>query len=127
MSYTLFDGALPNGASQNGTAFGQSARDNLNAVRDACIMGGGFPGFNLAVSGGTAEQPTQLLYSKGTERVRVTLTWGTTGGEAGNVTVAVYAYSANSGADYTTTPNGAIGTLTITYDASANVVSTLWS
>jgi hypothetical protein len=128
MAYTLFNGALPNGASQNGTQFGQSARDNLNAVRDACILGGGFPGFNMASNvTPTAAQPTQLLYSKGTERVRATLTWGTVGGEAGNVTVAVYAYSANSGADYTTTPNGAIGTKTITYDGSGNVTATTWS
>lgn len=126
MAYTLFDPATP-ASSQTGTAFATSARNNLNAIRDAAILGGGFPGFNLAASGGTADQPTQLLYSKGTERVRATLTWGTVGGEAGNVTVAVYAYSANSGADYTTTPNGAIGTKTISYDASGNVVSTTWS
>lgn len=121
MAYTLFNGALPNGASQTGAQFGQSARDNLNALRDAAILGGGFPGFNLAASGGTAAQPTQLLYSKGTERVRATLTWGTTGGEAGNVTVAVYAYAPDA-ATYST-----IGTKTVTYDGSGNVTATTWS
>ncbi len=121
MAYTPFNGALPNGASQNGTAFGQSARDNLNALRDACVMGGGFFGFNLAVSGGTADQPTQLLYSKDNERVRATLTWGTAGSEAGNVTVAVYAYSPDA------TTYSTIGTKTVTYDGSGNVTATTWA
>lgn len=122
MAYTLFNGALPNGASQTGTQFGQSARDNLNALRDACIMGGGFFGFALTVSGGTASQPALMTYSKGTERVKAALTWGTAGGEAGNVTVAVYSYSSDSGVAYST-----IGTKTVTYDSSANVTATTWS
>ena len=122
MAYTLFDGSKPNPASQGITAFGQSARDNFNALRDACIMGGGFYGFNLAASGGTAAQPTQLLYSKSAERVRAALTWGTVGGEAGNVTVAVYSYSSDSGGTYST-----IGTKTVTYDGSGNVTTTTWS
>ena len=119
--YTLYDPTKPDPATQAGTAFGQSARDNLNALRDAAILGGGFPGFNLAASGGTPEKPTQLLYSKGTERVRATLTWGTVGGEAGNVTVAVYAYAPDA-ATYST-----IGTKTITDDANANVTATTWT
>lgn len=127
MAYTPYDPTKPDAAAQTLTQMGTSQRNNFNSVRDACILGGGFFGFNLAVSGGTAAQPAQLLYSKGTERVRALLTWGTVGGEAGNVTVAVYAYSANSGVDYTVTPNGAIGTKTVTYDASGNVLSTLWS
>ncbi len=122
MAYTLFDPTKPDAATQNGTSFAASARTNGAALRDACILGGGFPGFNLAASGGTAAQPTQLLYSKGTERVRATLTWGTVGGEAGNVTVAAYVYSANSGGLYET-----VGTKTITYDASANVTATSWA
>lgn len=125
MAYTVFDPALPNGgapANQNGTQVLQSARDNLKAVRDAAIMGGGFYGWNMAAAGGTAAQPATITFSKGTERVRAELTWGTTGGEAGSVTVAVYAYSSNSGTDYDT-----IGTNTITYDASGYVTATTWS
>lgn len=122
MSYTAFDATKPDAATQNGTQFAQSTRDNLAAVRDACVLGGGFPGWALAVSGGTAEQPATLTYSKGTERVRAVLTWGTTGGASGNVTQAVYAYSADSGTNYDT-----IGTKTITYDASGNVTATAWA
>jgi hypothetical protein len=101
---------------------GQSERNNLKAVRDACIMGGGFYGFNLAVSGGTAVQPALLTYSKGTEKINAALTWGTTGGEAGSVTVAVYSYSSDSGTTWAT-----IGTKTITYLSGGQVSATTWS
>lgn len=122
MTYTAFDPLKPDASTQNGTQFAQSTRDNLRTIRDAVIMGGGFYGWNMAAAGGTAEQPATITYSKGTERVRATLTWGSTGGEAGNVTVAVYAYSSNSGTDYDT-----IGTNTIAYDGSGNVTATTWS
>ncbi len=52
MAYPVFDTTKPDPASQGITAFGQSARDNIQTVRDACILGGGFPGFNLNASGG---------------------------------------------------------------------------
>lgn len=116
MAYTPHDPTTP-ASTQTGTAFATSTRQNLNALRDACIMGGGFYGFNLAAAGGTASEPATLTYSKGTERVRATLTWA-----SGNVTQAVYAYSANSGGLY-----DAIGTKTITYDGSQNVTATTWS
>jgi hypothetical protein len=122
MAYTLFDPTTPDATTQTLTQMGQSERSNLKAVRDACIMGGGFYGFNLAVSGGTADQPALLTYTKGTEKIKAALTWGTTGGEAGSVTVAVYSYSADSGNTWVT-----IGTKTITYDANANVTATTWS
>lgn len=122
MAYTPFDPTKPDAATQNGTQFAASARTNMAALRDACILGGGFPGFNLAVSGGTADQPALLTYSSGTERVKAALTWGTTGGEAGNVTVAVYSYSSNSGGSYDT-----IKTKTVTYDGSGYVTATTWS
>ena len=118
MTYTAFNGALPNGSSQTGTQFGQSARDNLNALRDACIMGGGFYGWNMAATGGTAAQPALLTYSSGTERLKAALTWDGNG----NVSVAVYSYSSDSGGSYST-----IKTKTITYDGSQNVTATTWA
>jgi hypothetical protein len=122
MAYVLFDPTTPDATAQTLTQMGQSERNNLKAVRDACIMGGGFYGFSLAVSGGTADQPALLTYTKGTEQIKAALTWGTTGGASGSVTVAVYSYSADSGSTWAT-----IGTKTITYDANANVTSTAWS
>jgi hypothetical protein len=122
MPYTPFDATKPDAASQNGTQFAQSARDNLKAIRDAALMGGGFFGWPLAISGGTAEQPTTFIYSSGTERVLAVITWGTTGGATGNPQTVVYSYSSNSGGAYDT-----IGTKTITYDANSNVTATSWS
>lgn len=117
MPYIVFNATKPDAATQNGTQFAQSARDNLRAIRDACLMGGGFFGWNMAAAGGTAEQPVTLTYGSGTERVRATLTWS-----GGNVTQAAYAYSADSGTNW-----DAIGTKTITYDGNGNVTATTWS
>lgn len=190
MPYTLYDPTKPDATAQTLTQMGTSERANFNALRDACILGGGFAGFNLSAAGGVGtgsitsnvltitamtsgsfgvgetlsgagisgspaitslgtgtggtgtynvthanvgsitvtgsnpapDAPRVMTWTKSTERIRAALTWGTTGGEAGNVTVAVYSYSSDSGATYST-----IGTKTVTYDGSGNVVSTLWS
>lgn len=121
MAYTPFTATSPDAATQNGTQFAQAIRYNQAALRDA-IVTGSMPGFNYSVSGGTAEQPAIIYFKKSTDWIRVTLTWGTTGGADGNVTVAVLAYSANSGGAYDT-----IATQTITYDANGNVTATTWS
>lgn len=115
MAYTPFNGALPNGATQNGTQFGKSSRDNLNALRDACIMGGGFFGFAMSKTGADPAQPTSLVYTKGTESITAALTWS-----AGKVTRAVYTYTVSG-------VSSAIGTKTINYDGASNVTSTSWS
>lgn len=125
MPYAAFNGALPNGAApdfQNGTAVLQSVRDNLNALRDACVMAGGFAGWNQTPSGGTEAQPAQVLSSKLTERVKALITWGTTGGEAGSPTVFVFSYSSDSGTNYST-----VGTLTIAYTANGYFNGSTWS
>lgn len=125
MTYPTFNPALPNGAApdlQTGPQVTQSVRDNQRVLRDAAILGGGFFGWPMTPSGGSASQPAVLTYSNGTERVKAALTWGSSGGAAGSVTVAAYSYSSNSGGAYE-----AIGIKTITYDASANVSGTSWS
>ncbi len=121
MTYTAFDDTLPNAATQNGTTAMQSVRDNLRAMRDAVVFSA-FPGWNFSKSGGTAEMPAIILYSKSTDRLRVSLTWGTTGGATDNVTVAVYEFSSNSGSSY-----DAIGTCTVTWDAAGLITATTWS
>ena len=121
MAYTQFNPATPDAATQNISQFAASVRANLAAIRDIAALGAA-PGWNYSWSGGTAEKPSIMLWSKGTERLRATCTWGTTGGAADNLTVAVFAYSANSGTTYDT-----IGTQTIAYDTAANVTSTTWS
>ena len=121
MAYTGLDLTKPDGATQNGTQVLQSVRDNQRALRDM-IVSGFAAGWAMTPSGGTADQRAQVIKSNGTERLRAALTWGTTGGEAGSVTVAVYSYSSDSGASYS-----AIGTKTVTYDGSGNVTTTTWS
>jgi hypothetical protein len=121
VAYSQFDPTKPDPATQAGTALANSIRTNEMALRDMCIMGT-FPGFNLSVSGGTAEKPAIIYMKKSAEWIRMTITWGTTGGETDNPTVIVYAYSSNSGGAWDT-----IGTLTTTYDANGNVTATTWS
>lgn len=122
MAYPTFDATKPTWVGQTGVELAQNVRDNVQAIRDACVLGGGFPGWNCTPSGGTAPEYAVLTYANGVERVKVELTWGTTGGEDGNPTVAAYSYSADSGSTYS-----AIGTKTITYDADGYVTATNWS
>lgn len=122
MTYTAFENDKPV-SSDNGNDTIDDARNNLMALRDAVIMGA-FGGWNYSKTDGTgsAEQPQYIFYKNGTDWIRATLTWGTSGGEDGNVTVAVWEYSSNSGSAY-----DAIGTETISYDVAGNVTSTAWS
>lgn len=120
MSYVPYDPATPN-PTQTGTNFANSSRDNLRALRDAAALGT-MPGWQFWTSGGTAEQPSQLIYGLLAERLRVTLTWGTAGATAGMVTQAVYAYSSNSGSTYFN-----IGTQTMVYDSNGFVTNVNWS
>lgn len=122
MTYTAYDNTNPDSTATGGMpVYSQSIRDNFQAMRDAVIMGA-MAGWNMTPSGGTAEQPATLTYSKGVERIKATLTWGTTGGADGNVTQSVYSYSSNGGTSW-----DVIGTMTVSYDASSNVTGTAWS
>ncbi len=121
MSYTAFDGSKPDPTTQGITAFASSTRDNLEALRDA-VVAGIMPGWNLSASGGTVDEPAAWIYAKGSERVKLELTWGTTGGEDGNVTVMVMKYSSDSGSNYDT-----VGTATFTYDSNGYCTAITWS
>lgn len=125
MAYTKHNLAHPDATTQNGTTAMNAIRFNFNALRDACILGGGFPGFNFSIGAGAADAPTQLMY-KGmggagnpptTEWIKADVTW-----VSGNVTGVTFSYSSNTGGTY-----DVIGTKTIGYDGSNNVVSTTWS
>ena len=120
MPYTAFEDAKPV-ATDNGLTVVDDIRHNLMALRDA-VVAGGMVGWNYSASGGSAHQRAEVIYSKGTERIRGTLTWGTLNGADGNVTKAIWAYSADSGVTY-----DAIGTEAIAYDADANVTAVTWA
>lgn len=123
-AYVDYDSTVPDAATQSVPQMGTSTRTNSDSLRDA-VVAGFMPGWNFAASGGTAEEPTTLTYSSGTERIKATLTWGTTGGADGNVTVMVLEYSSDSGSTYVDL--GTLNTLTVTYDASGNVTAATWS
>lgn len=108
-------------SSDNGLVVIDETRQNLMAMRDAVVMGA-MSGWDYNPNGGTADQPAEFLYSKGTERIRGAVTWGTSGGADGNVTQIVWSYSSNSGSTYDT-----IGTQGITYDVDANVTAIAWT
>lgn len=125
MAYIKHNSAHPDATTQNGATAMTAVRNNFNALRDACILGGGFPGFNFTVPGGPADAPTQLMY-KGmggagnpptTEWIKVDVTW-----TSGNVSTVTFSYSSNSGTAY-----DVIGIKTIGYDGSNNVISATWS
>lgn len=120
MPYTPFVDSKPVGT-DTGTEAINYIRQNLMAMRDAVVMGAMID-WDFSKSGGTAEEPAIILYTKGVERLRVSLTWGTSGGEDGNVKVALWEYSSNSGTNYDT-----VGTQTMTYDASGNPSTAVWS
>lgn len=122
MAYTLFAKDKPVIA-DTGAQVVDATRNNLMALRDA-IVSGTLQGWTIAVTAGTgtAEQPQTIVYSNGVERVRLTTTWGSSGGALGNPQVVVFAYSGNSGGAYDT-----IGTATYSYDASGNMTGIAWS
>lgn len=119
MSYAAFNPALPNGGApdnQNGTAFGQSARDNMKALRDACILGSGFPGFDGSATGGvgTAE------IGPGSTTMNVT---GMTSG-AFTIGQVLSGTGVTPGTTITAFGTGTGGTGTYTVSASQTVAST---
>jgi hypothetical protein len=119
MAYNNFADNKPV-ASDNGLVFADDTRNNLMAMRDA-VVSGTMVGWNYSTSGGTADKPDQILYTKGSEVIRMSLTWGTTGGEADNVTQMALDYSLD-GVSY-----DSMGTQTISYDSSSNVTAINWS
>ena len=123
MAYTFFNENTPDASTQSITEICDSTRENLAALRDAIITTGLVYGWD-SESQDTGEvtppaDPTksdQIMYDKGTERVRVSMTW-----TGDLVTVMLLEYSDNAGTDW-----DAIGTVTITYDGSDNFFPKSW-
>lgn len=125
MVYTKFTPDTPV-ITDTGAEVIDDTRNNLMALRDA-IVAGAMVNWNMAATGGPADgsEPTQLLYSNNsnTEAIKLTITWGTTGGEDGNPVTIVYAYSDD---DFTADDN-TIGTWTGTYNSDGNLTAETWS
>jgi len=90
-----------------------NTRENLMALRDA-VVAGALVGWDMSKTGGA--EPSEILYSKGDERLRLAITWA-----SGNPTVIVYSYDGDAGASYDT-----IGTLTLAY-SSGELITETWS
>jgi len=131
VSYTDFVATTPDPTTQTpGQAF-TSDRENLLALRDALIGGVGFlPGWSCYAENAdhsrpptTPDQPAQLLFAKGTERIKAVLTW-----TGANVTRIVVSYSANAGTDWDVIKGGSTnGYYNITYDVNDNFLSADWA
>ena len=93
----------------------------IQSIRDIAITGAAV-GWNYSWADGTADQPTWMYWTKGTEVLRINCAWETTGPSAGNLTSMVLSYSSNSGTDYTNA-----GTQSFVYDVNGDLTSTTWS
>lgn len=116
--------------SDNGDDVVDDIRENLMALRDAVVLGV-LVGWDMTVTAGTGtnEQPQYLYMHKNgvsTERLRITYTWGTTGGATGNPTVLALHYTADDDPLGSATWDS-MGTFTITYNSDGTVASGAWS
>lgn len=118
-TFTDFDPAQPDGSTDNGAAALADIRNNDGALR-AYVLLALFWGYAYAQSGGTAAQPTTIKLTKGTTTLRLTLTWGTTGGEANQVKTIVPEISTDSEATWAAVG----GTITNTFDSGGELTAT---
>ncbi len=121
MAYDNFTDNKPNAGTDTVPAAVDYMRANSMALRDSFVSGMGLPGWSYSHAGGTSDQPTTLLWSKGAERLRVQLTWGSSGGADGNVTLAALEYSADSGSTFQP-----VGAKTISYSSDGTVSTASW-
>lgn len=125
MAYNPFDNSKPV-IGDDGNIVIDEVRENLMALRDAVVAGGAsLKDFDLAVSGGTPEEPTTHIYTHKVDtniKVKCVVVWGTAGGSLGSITSAALSLSVDSGAVY-----DPIGTKTFTYDVNGNLTGATWS
>lgn len=123
MSYTPLDVTKPTTAQTRQAAI-DAARTNVDALRDILCATGQVQGFNYSISTGTNAKPTQVLFKRGAEWIKVDLTYD------GNdlVTKCAFYYSSNSGGAYDPMADLTNGyyVLTITYDGNFDVSATTW-
>lgn len=137
MAYTDFDPTKPDATTQTLGQMGTSMRNNELAIRDMmCGNVGGFAGWNLAAYDSSnnnppltdPDKPAYIVLSKGTERVKLTITWSTSGVTDGYPTRLVFSYSSDSGSTYDVIKGGTTnGYCDMTYDAAGNLTNTTWS
>ena len=76
MAYTEFDSTKPDLATQSITNYSASVKGNDIALLDQLVTVGQLPGWDYAVTGGTTDKPTQIIYTySATIKVRVNMTY----------------------------------------------------
>lgn len=126
MAYTALDIKKPI-TPQTRQAGIDSERANLIALRNALAANGAVQGWNYTWAGGTIDQPTQQQFRRGAEWITLLLTWGTVGGEYGNMTKCVYFYSSNSGSSSDPMADLAGNYVAnFSYDANGNCIAITW-
>lgn len=120
MTYQHFDSTKPDPAVQNVSQACDSMRGNLRAVAQGVITGS-MALWNVSLTG-DPWQPSVITHSKGAERYRETLTYGTTGGSAGVVVSDEVHYSSDSGSTWEP-----VSTMTVTYSTDGYVTAINWS
>lgn len=95
--------------------------NSQNAVNAAFVMmhdAYSGVGWDMTTSGGTPENPAEMLYAKDDWRLKMSITWNV----EGNPSVIVHEFSDDAGANYTV-----IGTETVTYDVDQFVTAVTWT
>lgn len=122
MTYVHFDPAAP-ASDHDALEDIDAIRNNLLALRDAALMGG-LAGWETEVVEGTGseDQPQYIYLKNGSIWLRMTFTWGSSGGGAGNPTSIAHHKSENAGTDW-----DAVGTQSFTYSEGGYLTSSSWA
>ena len=124
MAYTAFDYTVPSGT-QNGSQLAASAKANDLALRDPVALMGGMTGwaYSVTTSTATAGVPTEVVFAKGSERLKETYSYGT----SGLLSKRARYYSTNNGTNYDAIVDSSGNFVeSFSYDGSNNLVSTSW-
>lgn len=116
MAGIVFDPLLPS-ITETGIQFTESVKDNQQGLFDGILLGN-MPNWSLTVTAGTgtAERPQFLEFRNDPDRVRLNISWSTSGATAGSPTQVILQYSTNSGGNWTN-----VRTVPVTYDGSGNM------
>ena len=123
MAYEHYEDGYPAPNLQNGLSAFDSTRKNLDALRDS-VVAGIMPGWNYAIGigSGNTSQPSRMHYTKGTESIKLELSWGRSGGAEGNVTQCTISYSPNP----VTEAYSVIGIMGIVYNSRGMAITATW-
>lgn len=99
-TWNPFNPALPATGGPTRQADITAIRQNLFAIAAQAAAGVAPYMWARVQTGADETQPDTDVYSKGVQRIRLTYTWGTSGGANKNATKIVFEYSADSGSNY---------------------------